>query len=99
MSGPIPIETTEDVMADRRGWYLDRGINPAYIVPLITAILAGLAWAGSTNSHMAVVDTTLVQHAADDKATEKRVDSLERRTDDQLKAINEKLDRLIERRR
>lgn len=96
-TGQNPIEFDDPI--ERRGWHLDRGINPAYIVPLITAILAGLAWAGTVNSHVAVINTTLVQHANDDKATEKRVDALEKRTDDQLKSINDKLDRLIERRK
>ena len=91
--------SSEDVAVDRRGWYLDKGINPAYLVALITSILAGLAWAGDVNRRDAVQDTTLMQHATDDKATEKRVDALDRRTDEQFRVINEKLDRLIERRR
>ena len=90
-------ENAEKAVNQRRGWYLDRGINPAYIIPLITAILAGLVWAGGVNSHLAVTDTTLASHSQDDKATEKRVDNLEKRTDEGLKEINRKLDRLIER--
>lgn len=90
---------SEELEMDRRGWYLDKGINPAYLLALITSILAGLAWAGEVNRRDAVQDATLTQHSIDDKATEKRVDVLDRRTDEQFKVINEKLDRLIERRR
>ncbi len=105
MSGKVEIQIPdcpaeaggECAMPQRRGWHLDRGINPAYIIPLVGAILAGLAWAGEVNRRDSVQDNTLLQHAQEDKNTEARVDKLERRTDDQLKAINDKLDRLIER--
>lgn len=75
---------------ERRGWHLDRGINPAYVIPLLGAILGGLAWAGSVNSEQ--VDQN------------RRIGTMEKKVDDSiatnredLKEINRKLDRIIER--
>ena len=94
-----PVEAGEEcVMPQRRGWGIDRSINPVYIGLLATTIIGILLWAGGekgVNAHFQAVDTTLTQHTKDDQNTEKRVDRLE----DRLKSIDEKLDRLIERRR
>lgn len=85
-----------DEVIGRKGWYIDRGVNPAYIVPLISAIIACLIWAGTVNSHFAVTDKTLQQHEADDKTTERRVDKLESLTDERLTRMEAKMDRIIE---
>ena len=75
---------------ERRGWHIDKGLNPAYIVPLVGAILAGLAWAGSVNSEQAVQNGRI-------GTVEKRVDDSIRTNREDLKEINAKLDRLLER--
>ena len=90
----------ECAMPQRRGWGIDRSLNPVYIGALITVVVGLLVWAGGpngVNAHFTAIDTTLIQHTKDDQSTEKRVDNLERKTDDRLKSIDEKLDRLIER--
>ena len=74
---------------DRRSWYIDKGINPAYVVPLVSAILAGLVWAGSINSGQGVQDNRLV-------AVEKTVDEIKKDSREDFQKINDKLDRLIE---
>lgn len=75
---------------ERRGWHLDKGLNPAYIVPLLAAILAGLAWAGTVNSGQEVQNQRL-------STVEKKVDESVTTNREDLKEINRKLDRLIER--
>lgn len=80
----------------RKKFYLDMGINPTYIGILLTAVLAVLTWASSVSTEQAITKTTLIQHSADDKTLEKRVDKLETLTDDRLTRMEAKMDRLIE---
>lgn len=75
---------------ERRGWHIDKGLNPAYIVPLLGAILAGLAWAGAINSEQAVQNQKI-------QTVEKKVDDSIMVSREDMKTINAKLDRLIER--
>lgn len=87
-------------MPQRRGWGIDRSVNPIYIAALITVVISLLIWAGGPNginAHFSSIDTTLLNHTETDKGTEKRVESLERKMDERLKSIDDKLDRLIER--
>ena len=76
-------------MDRRTGWYLDRGINPAYVVPLVTAILAGLVWAGGVNSGQQVQDTKI-------QTIEKKVEASEKNNREDFQKVQDKLDRLIE---
>jgi len=81
----------------RKKFYLDWGINPAYIGVLTTFLVAALAWANGVDKKDATQDAMIMSHAEDDKKTEKRVDKLETQTDDRLARMEAKLDRLIER--
>ena len=81
----------------RKKFYLDWGINPAYIGVLTTFLVAALAWANGVDKKDATQDAMITAHAEDDKKTEKRVDKLESQTDDRLARMEAKLDRLIER--
>lgn len=76
-------------MDNRRRWHLDRGINPAYIIPLITAILAVLGWAGQVNAQQAVQDQKIGN-------TEKKVDEMAANNREDLRLINQKLDAILE---
>lgn len=77
---------------DGRGWHLDRGLNPAYIVPLLSAILAGLAWAGSVNSGQAKQDEKIL-------AVENKVVETDRRTREDMKEIRDSLKELLGRKK
>ena len=81
----------------RKRFYLDWGINPAYIGFLLTAIMVALGWANAVDKKDATQDAVILAHADDDKKLEKRVDKLETQTDDRLARMEAKLDRLIER--
>ena len=87
-------------MPQRRGWGIDRGINPVYIGVLLTVIVSILAWAGGpggVNSHFSSLDTVIIQHEKEDKSLHEAQERYERRTEERQKSIEEKLDRLIER--
>ena len=75
-------------IVDRRGWYLDKGINPAYVVPLIGAILAGLIWAGEVNSGQKEQNTKLEVH-------EKKIDVIERNGREDAQRTQDKLDAIL----
>ena len=81
----------------RKKFYVDYGINPAYIGALTTVVLAALLWANGIDKEQSSTRATLAAHADDDKKIEKRVDKLETQTDDRLARMEAKLDRLIER--
>lgn len=76
-------------MDRRRTWHLDKGLNPAYIVPLVAAILSGLAWAGTINSQQQVQDTRI-------GTIEKKVDTSEKNNREDFKLVIEKMDKLNE---
>ena len=73
---------------ERRGWHIDKSINPSYAVPLVMAILSVMAWAGSTNSQQAVQDQKI-------SFVESKVEENSRLSREDLKEINRKLDKLI----
>ena len=81
----------------RKKFYLDWGINPAYIGILTTVIMAALVWANGVDKEQATTKAVISSHAEDDRKLEKRVDKLETQTDDRLARMEAKLDRLIER--
>ena len=81
----------------RKKFYLDWGLNPAYIGVMTTVIMAALVWANGVDKKDATQDAMIMAHAEDDKKTEKRVDKLETQTDDRQARMEAKLDRLIER--
>ena len=76
-------------MDRRRTWHLDKGLNPAYIVPLVSAILGGLAWAGTVNSQQQVQDTRL-------GAVEKKIETSDKNNREDFKLVLEKMDKLNE---
>lgn len=80
----------------RKKFYVDWGINPAYIGLLTTVIMAALVWANGVDKKDATQDAMIVAHSEDDKKTEKRVDKLETTVDDRLTRMEAKMDRLIE---
>ena len=98
-----PVEAGEEcVVPQRRGWGWDRSINPVYLTALLALIVSILLWAGGpggVNSHFSTVDAALVQQAKDVENNKAQINSVKQDTRDDLRAINEKLDRLIERRR
>ena len=75
---------------EKRGWYLDKGINPAYVVPLVTAILAGLLWAGGVNKDLGLHDNRIETNG-------KRIDGIITTSREDMREINRKLDELIKR--
>jgi hypothetical protein len=81
----------------RKKFYIDWGVNPAYIGALLSCLMGVLWWANDVDKDRATTKATLVAHANDDKTIEKRVDKLENQTDDRLARMEAKLDRLIER--
>ena len=98
-----PVEAGETcVMPDRRVWGLDKSVNPVYVTALVGLIVGILIWAGGpegVNSHFSSLGTASVQQAKDIESVKGEVRDLKRDTKEDLKQINDKLDRLIERRR
>ena len=96
-----PVEAGEEcVMPQRRGWGIDRSINPVYVGVLATIMIGLLVWAGGptgVNAHFQQLDTTIIQHEKEDRSLHESQDRLERRTEERQKSIEDKLDRLIER--
>ena len=89
-------------MPNRRTWGVDRSINPVYVGLLLTLLIGILAWAGGpggVNPHFSTHDAALVQQAKDIELIRKENETFRRETLENQKSINEKLDRLIERRR
>lgn len=98
-----PVEAGEEcVMPQRRTWGWDRSINPVYIGLLATLVVSLLLWAGGpggVNAHFSQLDQVVVQQAKDDVTLDKKVDNNKQELETRLKSIDDKLDRLIERRR
>ena len=89
-------------MPNRRAWGFDRSINPVYIGAFLTLVLALLAWGGGpggVNSHFSSLDAVVVQQAKDLELIRKENATLRQETRDEMRSMNDKLDRLIERRR
>ena len=98
-----PAEACEEcVLPHRRKFGFDYAINPIYIGAFATLLLALLAWGGGpsgVNSHLAAHDIDIAQGKRDIEALRESDRTIRQDTREDLKIINEKLDRLIERRR
>ena len=79
-------------MDNRRTWHVDKGINPAYLAALATIVIPLIAWASVVNSTQATHDTEI-------KGLNKRVDTIHNENREDLRAINDKLDVLLQRKR
>ena len=80
----------ETALDNRRRWHIDKGINPAYVVALGSAIFAALVWASNINRDQATQDLKIV-------TVEKKVEDYTKTNREDLQEINRKLDRLLER--
>jgi len=76
-------------MDRRTGWYLDRGINPAYVVPLVSAILAGLVWAGAVNTDQQVQKNEV-------QTIKKDVDTIKKEAREDRERMEQKQDKILE---
>jgi hypothetical protein len=85
---------------DRRGrdWHLDKTVSISHIISTILIVISILAWAQG-------VEKRVEQNAQGVKFISERLDAQDKRIDemrselrDDLKQVNNKLDRLIERR-
>lgn len=74
-------------MDRRRTWHLDRGLNPAYLIPLISGLLGGLAWAGAVNSTNREQDIRI-------GTVEKKVETSDKNNREDFKLVLEKMDKL-----
>lgn len=87
-----------DEMSDRRGWHLDKGIPIAVILTVLVMVVTISRDQSKQDERIALLETSMrmLQQARinDQQRSEKKFDEL--KVD--LRAINAKLDRLIEKR-
>lgn len=83
-------------MSDRRGWHLDKGIPIAVIITLVILVVTASRDQSKQDERIALLETSMqmLQRSRinDQERSEKKFDEL--KVD--LRAINAKLDRLIE---
>lgn len=73
----------------RKKFYLDFGINPAYIGSLLTTIMVALGWANT-------VDKTTTKQGEKITAVEKTVEDNERRNREDTKEIRDGIRQILE---
>jgi hypothetical protein len=73
-------------MERRKRLHIDWGINPAYILFLLSAIWVTLTWAGDINKGQAVQDTKI-------ETVVKKVENIENKMDAKMDRIIEYLER------
>ena len=74
---------------DRRGWYLDKGMNPVYVGALISIVIAFFSWAR-------YIDNSQVAQDSEIKSMKDTTDKLEKRTREDMQEIRASLQRIIE---
>ncbi len=73
----------------RKRWYIDRGINPAYIGVLATFLVGVLAWARGVDKGQSSQDEKIL-------AVEKQVTDVDKRTREDMKEIREGIQKILE---
>ena len=94
-----PVEAGEPCVVPQREW---RKVDSAIVVTIVGIVVSMLLWAGGpggVNSHFSSLDTVIIQHEKEDKSLHEAQERYERRTEERQMRIEEKLDRLVERRR
>lgn len=84
---------------DRRGWHLNRGIDLGHILVTIAMLAGFFTWAMVQEKRLTTVENGLTREHEVNLGQD--VERLRQRDEirSDLKAINEKLDRLVERRK
>jgi len=74
---------------DRRGWYLDKGMNPVYVGALITILMASMTFFRYLDNGQTKQDEKI-------ESNEKRVSGLEDRTRADMKEIRDTLNQILQ---
>lgn len=82
-------------------WHLDKKISITHMIATISAVGSIIVFGSNLNTRLTIVEQALATALATQRATDARQDAnnqeLRREMLDNYKAINDKLDRLIER--
>jgi hypothetical protein len=83
---------------DRRGWHLERRIGLDVIISFLVMLFAGIGYVIHEDTRVTKVEDRATSLEASDVRIQKAQDDQKSEVRSDLKAINDKLDRLIERR-
>lgn len=93
----------QGVCMDNQKWKFDRTISVTHLFTTLSAISAALFFAANINTRVTLLEQTVTQIVVAQNATDARQDAvlqeLRVQTRDDYKAINAKLDRIMERAR
>ena len=83
--------------SDRRQWHLDKTVSITHIFSTVAAIATLVVLGARFDTRLSLVEqAVIVQHASEIRQDQEMAES-RRELRESIKAINEKLDRLIER--
>ena len=101
MKRPPRAKDTDSDRRDMRRWHLDKRLNVGHLLTTLTIAGALFFWASKVDTRIALLEQTIgAWQSAQDKRDNLQDDQLVRLADntlDHVRAINEKIDRLIER--
>lgn len=83
--------------SDRRHWHLDKSVSVGHLLTTITLAGAVFLWAMKMETRISLLEQSAVRQVEVDQRQDKEADSRSISMRDDLRSINAKLDRIIER--
>lgn len=86
------------MQSDSPNWHLDRRISLGHLVTTVTVLVAMVLWGAHLETRLVVVEDTLGRQAAVDGRQDAETERMRQEIREELRRLNEKLDRYFEHR-
>ena len=87
---------TDQSLSDRRSWHLDKTISVGHLVSTVVIAVSVFSWAMTLDKRVEQNSLSITHIKEQQIAEQKRIDQLRTEIKQDLRDINQKLDRLIE---
>lgn len=82
-------------MEDVDGWHLDRRISIGHLVTTATLLVAMVLWAGRMDTRISLLEMSLTRQVTVDRRQDEAAQLLREEIREELRALNEKMDRYL----
>lgn len=82
---------------DRRQWHLDKTVSISHLITTVSLVVTAIWWAATLDKRMAILEAAQAYQVQRNDQIEHAMREMASQNRDDIKAINAKLDRIMER--